>query len=73
MKNVEKIEFYIFVDVFEKVIFVVIYIKVINMGEIYIGFVIGKFKLVFYYGYIILRLELCVVFFVIEIVLFVEC
>lgn len=37
-----------------------------EFGEIFFGFLMGKFKLVFLKGYIILRFELCVVVFVIE-------
>lgn len=57
-----------FCDVFEKVIVVVVYIYVIyDENKYYVGFVIGKIKVVFFYGYIILRFELCFVFFVVEI------
>lgn len=61
----EDMKFYIFLDVLEKVIVVVVYL--VLEKYLSIGFVFGKVKVVLIYGYIILRLELCVVVLVIEI------
>lgn len=63
---------YVFCDVLEFVIVVVGYMKIIFLdNESYFGFVLGKVKFVFIYGYLILRLELCVVVLVVEIVCFI--
>lgn len=60
---------YIFIDVFKDVIVVVVFLKVWKDEENSdIGFLMGKVKVVLVYGYIILRLELCVVVFGLEIV-----
>lgn len=62
-------EFYVFSDVLEKVIVVVIYLCIIDSeGWVKFGFVLGKGKVVFISGYIILWLELCVLVLVVEIV-----
>lgn len=57
-----------FCDVFNDVIVVVVYIKIMNEDLFDIGFFLGKVKLVFSYGYIILWLELCFVVVVVELV-----
>lgn len=62
---IDDMNFYIFLDVLEKVIVVVVYL--VLEKYLSIGFVFGKVKVVLIYGYIILRLELCVVVLVIEI------
>lgn len=62
-------EIYIFLDVFEKVILVVVYLCIIsNFGDVYVGFVIGKFKIVLFQIIIILCFEFCVVVLGIELV-----
>lgn len=62
-------EFLVYCDVLEFVIVVVCYVKVIYFdGFFFIGFVFGKVKVFLLSGYIILRLELCVVVFVVEVV-----
>lgn len=61
-------ELWIYVDVLEKVIVVVFYMKVYyEDGFVMIGFLLGKFKVVLVLGYIIFCLEFCVVVLVIEI------
>lgn len=45
-----------------------LYIKVLDEIRSEVLFVFGKVKLVFLYGYLMLRLEFCVVFMVVEIV-----
>lgn len=62
---IEDMKFYIFLDVLEKIIFGIVYL--VLEKYLSIGFVFGKVKVVLIYGYIILRLELCVVVLVIEI------
>lgn len=55
-------DLFIFIDVFELVIVVVVYIVIVdNSSKCYFGFVFGKIKVVFKYGYIIFCFELCVV------------
>lgn len=66
--KVINIEIYIFFDVLEKVIGVVVYLKICFLdNSVSIGFLIGKVKLVLIEGYFLFRLELCVVVMVIEI------
>lgn len=61
-------EVYIYCDVLEKVIVVVVFLKMIDIkGGVYVGYIMGKVKVVFLYGYSILRLELCVVVLVVQI------
>lgn len=68
IQNVIRSKLYIFCDVFKDVIGVVIYVKLYNVyGQLNYGFVMGRFKLVFYYSSMILWLELCVVVFEVEI------
>lgn len=56
---VVRVEFYIFFDVLELVIVVVLYVRVVlKDGLGYMGFVMGKVKEVIKYGMIIFRLEL---------------
>lgn len=57
-----------FCDVFKDVIVVVVYIKIMNEDLFDIGFFLGKVKVVFSYGYIILWLELWFVVVVVELV-----
>lgn len=58
--------FYIFCDVFEKVVSVCVYFWGVILEKIFVGFVFGKCKVVLKSGYMILRLEFCVVVLVVE-------
>lgn len=61
-------EIYVYFDVFEDVIEVVVYLKIICLDdEIYVGIILGKEKVLFKYGSLIICLELCGIFFVVEI------
>lgn len=62
------LEVYIFFDVFKEVVVVVVYLKVFYEKYFEVGFFFGKVKVVFLYGYIILRFELCVLVLVVEMV-----
>lgn len=62
---IDDMKFYIFFDVLEKFIVVVVYL--VLEKYLRIEFVYGKVKVVLIYWYIILRLELCVVVLVMEI------
>lgn len=65
---VNNIELYVFCDVLEIVIVVIVYLKIIGDDNVsYLGFILGKVKLVLMKGYIILWLEFCGVVFVLEI------
>lgn len=55
-------EFYIFLDVLEVVIVLVVYLCIVDdLNNIYVGFILGKCKFVLISGYFVLCLEFCVV------------
>ncbi|XP_062593639.1 uncharacterized protein LOC134255146, partial [Saccostrea cucullata] len=72
LKSAERIELHTFADASVKAISAVTYIKVINKGTTYLGFVTGKSKLAPHHGHTVPRLELCAALLATEISSFVE-
>ncbi|XP_062592785.1 uncharacterized protein LOC134254258 [Saccostrea cucullata] len=70
--SAERNELHTFADASVKAISAVTYIKVINKGTTYLGFVTGKSKLAPHHGHTVPRLELCAALFATEIASFVE-